>query len=101
MPQVTAYATYGGLSSRSAQLDFGGLMPVAERPSRTVGSNGADPTAALYADTVSTSAAREMPSRSASSSRLPAVTGLPVIGAPSRAARPLPERSAATSTGRV
>ena len=51
MPQTTAKARYGGVSSVCAQLLFGGSRPTVPFPSRMVGLNVPGETAALYART--------------------------------------------------
>ena len=54
--QVSGYATNGGESSGKAQFDFGGARPRVLLPSKTYGSNGSGPIAALYSETVCSSA---------------------------------------------
>ena len=52
MPQVTAKARKGGVSSGSAQLLFGGVRPTVRLPSLTAGLNGPSLIAALNSSTV-------------------------------------------------
>ena len=53
IPPVTGHAVKGGVSSRCAQFDFGSARPSVASPSLTVAIEGAVPTAALYASSVS------------------------------------------------